>query len=60
MEEFKLPRTLKASYVLALILMVVGMVSTSDVTVATAVIVLCVLSVGTYILESIHELKAAK
>lgn len=60
MKEFELPSPLKTSYVLALILMIIGMVSTNDVVVATAVIIIAVLNVGQHILEAIHGLKATK
>ena len=60
MEDFEPPMTLKISCVFALILMIVGMVSTNDVVVATAVIIIVVLNVGHCILEAIHGLKATK
>ena len=60
MKEFTLPKPLKHSYWLALVLMIVGMVSKNDVAAGVAVVVISVLVVGHYILEAIHELKATK
>lgn len=57
MNDYNVPMEIKCTFILNLILFIVGMALDIDIAVATGAIIFCILSVGINILEAIHKLE---
>lgn len=55
MNEFKLPKTMKVTFVLNLIAFLSGVIFQIDLLVATSAVIFVILSVATSILEGTHD-----